>query len=48
MFCGSLPQSSEEVEISDVDSSIFKEFLRYLYTKSCDVNADSAMYLLYL
>ncbi|WAQ93750.1 BTBD6-like protein, partial [Mya arenaria] len=48
MLCGCLPQSSEEVDISDVDISIFKEFLRYLYTKSCDVNAESATYLLYL
>ncbi|XP_052810905.1 BTB/POZ domain-containing protein 6-like isoform X2 [Mya arenaria] len=48
MFCGSLQESSAEIEIPDVDAITFKQFLRYLYTKSCDVNADSVMHLIYL
>ncbi|XP_052807423.1 BTB/POZ domain-containing protein 6-like isoform X1 [Mya arenaria] len=48
MFCGPLQESSAVIEIPDVDTIIFKQFLRFLYTKSCDVNADSVMYLIYL
>ncbi|XP_053373267.1 BTB/POZ domain-containing protein 6-like isoform X1 [Mercenaria mercenaria] len=47
MFCGSLAESSNAIQIPDIEPVIFRELLRFIYTEDCTVNEDNVMPLLY-
>ncbi|XP_048245038.1 BTB/POZ domain-containing protein 6-like isoform X1 [Haliotis rufescens] len=46
MFCGPLAETGE-VTIPDIESDIFKEFLRYVYTDKTTINAATVAGLMY-
>ncbi|XP_052800924.1 BTB/POZ domain-containing protein 6-like isoform X2 [Mya arenaria] len=47
MFCGLLKETSTVVDIPDIKADAFRLFLKYLYTRSCDTNANTVTSLLY-
>ncbi|XP_053374045.1 BTB/POZ domain-containing protein 6-like [Mercenaria mercenaria] len=47
MFCGSLAESSNTVQIPDIEPGIFRDLLRFIYTEDCTINEDNVMPLLY-
>ncbi|XP_052810293.1 BTB/POZ domain-containing protein 6-B-like [Mya arenaria] len=47
MFCGLLKETSTVVDIPDIKADDFRLFLKYLYTRSCDTNANTVTSLLY-
>ena len=48
MFFGSLPETKSEICISDTDDAAFREFLRFIYTDSCQLTLESAVKVMYL
>ncbi|WAQ93793.1 BTBD6-like protein, partial [Mya arenaria] len=47
MFCGLLKETSTVVDIPDINADVFRLFLKYLYTRSCDTNEKTVTSLLY-
>ena len=48
MFYGELAEKKSVVHHSDTNVESLEEFLRFLYTDSCNLTADNAMFVLYL
>ena len=48
MFYGNLAQKESSIRLEDTDDESFKEFLRFLYTDDCKINAENAIGVMYL
>ena len=48
MFYGNLAQKESTIRLEDTDDENFKEFLRFLYTDDCKINAENAIGVMYL
>ena len=48
MFYGNLAQKESLIRLDDTDDKGFEEFLRFLYTDDCKINADNAIGVMYL
>ena len=48
MFYGSIPETKSEICVDDTDDATFEEFLRFLYTESCQLTAAIAVKVMYL
>ena len=48
MFYGDLAEKNSVVHLSDTDENSFEEFLRFLYTDTCNLTTDNGMSLMYL
>ena len=48
MFYGDLAEKNSVVHLSDTDENSFEEFLRFLYTDTCNLTIDNGMSLMYL
>ena len=48
MFYGNLAQKESPIRLKDTDDESFKEFLRFLYTDDCKINAENAIGIMYL
>ena len=48
MFYGDLAQEESTICLTDAEEESFEEFLRFLYTDDCKINAENAIGVLYL
>ena len=48
MFYGNLAEKESLIRLEDTDDESFKEFLRFLYTDDCKINAENAIGVMYL
>ncbi|XP_060602233.1 BTB/POZ domain-containing protein 6-like [Ruditapes philippinarum] len=47
MFCGSLPETNQTVDVLDIEPAIFLDLLRFIYTEECCVDENNVMALIY-
>ncbi|XP_052780770.1 BTB/POZ domain-containing protein 3-like [Mya arenaria] len=47
MFCGALPETDGHILVPDIEASVLKQFLSYLYCGQCSINNETVMALMY-
>ncbi|KAH3791316.1 BTB/POZ domain-containing protein 2-like [Dreissena polymorpha] len=47
MLCGPLAETNDVINISDIEESILKSFVRYLYSNCVEITAETVLHLMY-
>ncbi|KAH3791121.1 hypothetical protein DPMN_144601 [Dreissena polymorpha] len=47
MFCGTLAETNDVINISDIEEAIQKAFARYLYSGVVEISTETVLHLLY-